>query len=121
MPLKGSSQTRDLAPAGLTPAGLAMAKSAPIEYFPGMSKLEEIQAAIGTLSLEEQERLRAWLEELGAQRFDAAIERDAAAGKLDELMERAHQCQGKAPANAISRRPHRHYFVERASVLQVGK
>ena len=54
-----------------------------------MSKLEEIQAAIGTLSLAEQERLRSWLEELSAQRFDAAIERDAATGKLDALMERA--------------------------------
>jgi hypothetical protein len=53
-----------------------------------MSKLEEIQSAIGTLSLAEQERLRVWLEELATQRFDAAIERDAAAGKLDALMER---------------------------------
>ena len=56
-----------------------------------MSKFEEIQAAIGTLSLAEQEELRAWLEELAGQRFDAAIERDAAAGKLDGMIERARE------------------------------
>ena len=70
-------------------AAPALAKSVSIVYFCGMSKLEEIQAASGTLSLAEQERLRVWLEELAAQHFDAAIERDAAAGKLDALMERA--------------------------------
>lgn len=56
-----------------------------------MSKIEEIQEAIGKLSPAEQERLREWLEELAAQRFDAAIERDAAAGKLDVMIARVRE------------------------------
>ena len=54
-----------------------------------MAKFEEIQAAVSTLSTAEQDQLREWLEELAAQRFDAAIERDASVGKLDKLIEQA--------------------------------
>jgi hypothetical protein len=54
-----------------------------------MSKLEEIQTAASTLSPAEQDRLREWLEELAALRFDEAIERDAKSGKLDKLIEQA--------------------------------
>ena len=54
-----------------------------------MMKIDEIKTAITSLPDEEVHRLREWLAELEAQRFDESIERDAAAGKLDRLMERA--------------------------------
>ena len=54
-----------------------------------MSIIDEIKTAIDKLSDPELARLRDWLAELDAQRFDAQIERDAAAGKLDEMMAKA--------------------------------
>jgi hypothetical protein len=54
-----------------------------------MTKVEEIEKAIGSLSSEEIVRLRAWFDELEAWMFDERIERDAKAGKLDELAARA--------------------------------
>lgn len=54
-----------------------------------MTQIEEIKAAMARLCDEERLRLREWLAELDSQRFDARIERDTAAGKLDALMEKA--------------------------------
>ena len=54
-----------------------------------MSKMDEIKAAVATLSFEEQAALQAWLEELAEQRFDEQIESDEKAGKLDKLFEAA--------------------------------
>lgn len=54
-------------------------------YQNGMTKLEEIEAAIAKLSPEELKRFRAWLDELEERQFDDRIERDAKAGKLDKL------------------------------------
>jgi hypothetical protein len=54
-----------------------------------MTKLEQIQSTIETLSAEEIARLRDWLEELDARLFDEKIARDAESGKLDALMEKA--------------------------------
>ena len=54
-----------------------------------MTQLEDIKTTISKLSDDEIVRLREWLAELEAQRFDERIERDAASGKLDVLMERA--------------------------------
>jgi hypothetical protein len=54
-----------------------------------MGKIEDIKQAAAELSVQELAELRAWLEELEEQRFDDAIERDAKAGKLDKLEERA--------------------------------
>ncbi len=54
-----------------------------------MTKLEEIEAAVAQLSLEELKQFRAWLDELEDRLFDEKIERDAKAGKLDELEARA--------------------------------
>ena len=54
-----------------------------------MSKIDEIKTEITKLPDEDVLRLREWLAELDAQRFDSRIERDAAAGKLDQLMDRA--------------------------------
>lgn len=56
-----------------------------------MTKLEAIEKAITELSDDERAKLRAFLEELEEQAFDARIERDAAAGKLDKLEERARE------------------------------
>jgi hypothetical protein len=54
-----------------------------------MTKLEDIQKAATELSDEERARLRAWLDELDEQAWDAQIERDAEAGKLDKLAAKA--------------------------------
>jgi len=52
-----------------------------------MGKIDDIKAAVSTLTPAEQAALRAWLEELAAQRFDEQIEADIKAGKLDFLVE----------------------------------
>jgi hypothetical protein len=54
-----------------------------------MTKLEDIEKAVTQLSTEELAKLRAFLDELEADQWDAQIERDAKAGKLDNLEERA--------------------------------
>ena len=54
-----------------------------------MSNIDQIKAAITTLPEDEIVRLREWLAELDAARFDEKIERDAAAGKLDAMMDAA--------------------------------
>ena len=54
-----------------------------------MTKLESITKAITELSDAERAELRLFLDELEADLWDAQIERDAVAGKLDKLAERA--------------------------------
>ena len=54
-----------------------------------MTKLEAIEKAIADLTDEERAKLRTFLDELEADLWDAQIERDAKAGKLDELEARA--------------------------------
>jgi hypothetical protein len=54
-----------------------------------MTKLEAIEKAIAELSTEELAKLRAFPDELDADLWDAQIERDAKAGKLDKLEARA--------------------------------
>ena len=54
-----------------------------------MTKLEQIEQAVLALSEAEQAKFRKWFAELEAQRWDEQIERDAKAGKLDKLAERA--------------------------------
>ena len=54
-----------------------------------MTKLEQIQSSIETLTPGEIAKLREWLAELDARLFDERIERDAKAGKLDKLAEQA--------------------------------
>ena len=54
-----------------------------------MTKLEDIEKAVTQLSDDERAKLRAWLDELDEQAFDAKIERDAKAGKLDWLINEA--------------------------------
>jgi hypothetical protein len=50
---------------------------------------EDIEKAIEQLPPRELARFRAWFEAFDADQFDAAIERDVQAGKLDALAEEA--------------------------------
>jgi hypothetical protein len=50
---------------------------------------EEIEQAIERLPPGDLARFRAWYEAFDAARFDAAIGRDAEAGKLDKLADEA--------------------------------
>jgi succinate dehydrogenase flavin-adding protein (antitoxin of CptAB toxin-antitoxin module) len=54
-----------------------------------MTKFETILEAAKDLSAEELAKLRAFLDELDADLWDAQIERDAKAGKLDKIEARA--------------------------------
>jgi hypothetical protein len=54
-----------------------------------MTTLEDIEIAVTELSADQLARFRAWFEEFEAARFDQRIERDAEAGRLDQLAEQA--------------------------------
>ena len=54
-----------------------------------MTTAEDIEKAIEQLPPQELARFRAWFEAFDADRFDAAIERDANAGRLDAFAEEA--------------------------------
>lgn len=54
-----------------------------------MRDIDDIAKAVAQLPPEELARFRAWFETFDAQQFDAAIERDALAGKLDTLADEA--------------------------------
>ncbi|HET6425147.1 MAG TPA: hypothetical protein VFG20_15780 [Planctomycetaceae bacterium] len=54
-----------------------------------MTTVETITAAIAQLSPEEVAQIRDWLNELAEAEWDAQIERDASAGRLDALADRA--------------------------------
>jgi hypothetical protein len=60
-----------------------------------MQNAEEIEKAVEQLDQRELARFRAWFEAFEARHFDAAIEQDAEAGKLDRFaQEAAHQAGG---------------------------
>ena len=61
------------------------------------STLEEIEKAIVALPQEELRQLRSWFETMDTEEWDAQIERDATAGKLDDLANAAlaEHAQGK--------------------------
>ena len=54
-----------------------------------MTKLERISRDIEALGPDELARFRSWFAEFDAAAWDAQIEADALAGKLDELAEKA--------------------------------
>ena len=54
-----------------------------------MTTLEDIEKAVAELPPDQLVRFRAWFEEFEAARFDQRIERDAKAGRLDQLAEQA--------------------------------
>ena len=51
--------------------------------------IEDIEKAVEQLPPRDLARFRAWFEAFDAEAFDATIERDAKAGKLDALAEEA--------------------------------
>ena len=54
-----------------------------------MSRVEEIQSAIVSLSQEEYAHLRQWFAQRDWEQWDREIEEDAASGKLDFLVDEA--------------------------------
>jgi hypothetical protein len=54
-----------------------------------MSNLEQIEAAILTLSSDEFQQLRQWFFDLDYQHWDKQLEQDIADGKLDAFAEEA--------------------------------
>jgi hypothetical protein len=60
-----------------------------------MSKLENIQAAIESLSEEEYSRLREWFVEKDWEQWDREIEVDSQSGMLDFLVKEALQEKSK--------------------------
>ena len=59
-----------------------------------MTKFEDIEKAVEQLSAEDLARSREWFEEFDARVFDAKIERDASAGKLDKMIDEARASHG---------------------------
>jgi hypothetical protein len=56
-----------------------------------MDKLDDIERQVTQLTPDELARFRQWFAEFDAAAWDAQLERDAAAGKLDALAQRALQ------------------------------
>jgi hypothetical protein len=54
-----------------------------------MTKIEDIEKAVSSLSPDELAEFRAWFEGFEADQFDRKIERDARAGRLDGLADAA--------------------------------
>lgn len=54
-----------------------------------MTTAEDLEKAVEQLTPSELARFRAWFETFDAAQFDAAIECDVRAGKLDKLAEEA--------------------------------
>jgi hypothetical protein len=52
-------------------------------YISDMTTIEDIEKAVEQLAPRELARFRTWFEAFDSEQFDAAIERDAHAGKLD--------------------------------------
>ncbi len=58
-----------------------------------MTKLEELEMAIASLSEEEYREFRRWFLERDWEKWDRQIEEDSKAGKLDFLVKEAHQAK----------------------------
>lgn len=56
-----------------------------------MNSLQEIESAISKLSDDELAAFRVWFAEFDAELWDRQLEEDVAAGRLDQLAERARQ------------------------------
>jgi hypothetical protein len=54
-----------------------------------MPTAEDLEKAVEQLAPAELARFRAWFDEFDARQFDAAIERDVKAGRLDGLADEA--------------------------------
>ena len=51
--------------------------------------IEDLEKAVAKLPPDQFAKFREWFDEFDAARFDQKIERDASAGKLDALADRA--------------------------------
>lgn len=56
-----------------------------------MSRLEQIESQISSLSTEELAQFREWFAEFDAHSWDRQIERDLAAGNLDKFIAEAEE------------------------------
>ncbi|MEP7363122.1 MAG: hypothetical protein ABI972_07700 [Acidobacteriota bacterium] len=56
-----------------------------------MSRVEEIEQAIGQLPPEEFRKILAWMREREEQLWNEQMERDASSGRLDFLIDEARQ------------------------------
>ena len=56
-----------------------------------MVTIKEIEEAVKSLPPEQYKAFRRWFDEYEARQWDAQIERDVNAGKLDELAQKAIQ------------------------------
>ncbi len=63
--------------------------------------VEDIEKAVSKLTARELDRFRSWFGEFDAARFDAKIERDAQAGKLDGLADAAAEDFRKGRAREL--------------------
>jgi hypothetical protein len=60
-----------------------------IRYYGGIMSIEDLEKAVAGLPPDQYAQFRTWFETFEADRFDRKIERDAQAGKLDRLADRA--------------------------------
>lgn len=60
-----------------------------------MSKVDEIQGAIESLSGEEYRRLRKWFSEKDWEKWDGQLAEDVESGKLDHLVREARDEKAK--------------------------
>ena len=67
----------------------ALFRTQPKRYISEMTTAEDIEKAVEQLAPRELARFRAWFEAFDAEQFDAAIERDARADRLDAHAEEA--------------------------------
>jgi hypothetical protein len=58
-----------------------------------MTRLEQVETAVESLSQEEYGRFRDWFLERDWERWDREIEADSAAGKLDFLLQEAQSAK----------------------------
>ena len=65
--------------------GLILVIEFKIRYVDGMTILREIEIAVQKLPREKLAQFRRWFEEFDAQQWDAQLEKDVEAGKLDAL------------------------------------
>jgi hypothetical protein len=66
-----------------------------------MTTVEDIEKAVAKLTPKQLAKFRAWFDEFQAQSFDAQIERDAKAGKLDELADEALRAHREARSREL--------------------
>jgi hypothetical protein len=85
--LSSGAHSRD--PLAIAPDGLPLSRNWRNCYIADMTTAEDIEKAVEQLAPRELARFRAWFEAFDAEQFDAAIERDISAGKLDAHAEEA--------------------------------